>query len=121
VSNKVSDIAAFVLKWTLNSNQPTSGKGGYVFVALCLSVRQQLCAKTSERICMKFSAKIGNGPVNKSLNFGCDPDDRLDTEIVFRIRHYRKIWKVINGTKSAAHTDSPVGGTGMTCHGGGIY
>ena len=32
---------------------------------------------------MKFSAKVGNGPANKCLNFGGDPDHRLDTEIVF--------------------------------------
>ena len=28
----------------------------------------------SERICMKFSGKVGNGPMNKWLNFGGDPD-----------------------------------------------
>jgi len=32
---------------------------------------------------MKFSAKVGNGPINKRLNFGGDPDHRLDTGIVF--------------------------------------
>ena len=31
---------------------------------------------------MKFSAKIGNGPVNKWLNFGSDLDHCLDTWIV---------------------------------------
>jgi len=36
---------------------------------------------------MKFSGKIGNGPVNKCLNFGGDPDHHLDTGIVFRIHH----------------------------------
>ena len=25
---------------------------------------------------MKFSAEVGNGPVNKTLNFGGDPDHR---------------------------------------------
>jgi len=45
---------------------------------------------------MKFSGKVGNGPVNKRLNFGGDPDHRLDTGIVFRIRHYREMWKVVN-------------------------
>ena len=60
---------------------------------------------------MKFSRKVGNGPMNKRLNFGGDPDHRLDTGIVFRIRH---CWdtEVVNGHKSAAHTDSPDGGTG---------
>ena len=31
---------------------------------------------------MKFSGKVGNGPVNKCLNFGGDPRHRLDTGIV---------------------------------------
>jgi len=55
----------------------------------------QLCAKTSERICVKFSGKVGNGATNKRLDFGGDPD--LDTGIVFRIRHYWDIRKVVNG------------------------
>jgi len=38
-----------------------------------LFVCSQLCAKTSKRICMKFSGKVGSGPVNKWLNFGGDP------------------------------------------------
>ena len=46
---------------------------------------------------------------------------RLDTETVFRIHHYREIRKVVNGHKSAAHTDSPDGGTGKTSPGGGIH
>ena len=33
----------------------------YVFVVVCLSVS----TKTSEWICMKFSGKVGNGPLNK--------------------------------------------------------
>ena len=28
---------------------------------------------------MKFSGKVGNGPVNKWLHFGGDPDHCLDT------------------------------------------
>jgi len=70
---------------------------------------------------MKFWRKVGNGPVNKCLNFGGDSDHRLDTGIVFRIRHYWKTWKVVNGHKSAAHIDSPDGGTGKTCLGGGMH
>jgi len=50
--------------------------------------------KTSERICMKFSRKVGNAPMNKWLNFSGDPDHHLDTGIVFRIHHYWKIRKV---------------------------
>jgi len=67
---------------------------------------------------MKFSGKVDNGSMNKWLNFGGDPDHRLDTGIVFRIRHYREIRKVVNGHKSAAHTYSPDGGTDKTCLGG---
>jgi len=69
---------------------------------------------------MKFSGKVGNGPLNKLLNFGGDLDHRLGTGIVFRIRHYWEIQKVVNGHKSAAHTDSPYGGTGKTRLGGGM-
>jgi len=71
---------------------------------------------------MKFSGKVGNGPTNKRLNFDGDPDHRLDTGIVFRIRYYLEIRKVVNGHKSAAYnTDSPDGGTGKTCLGGGMH
>jgi len=41
--------------------------------------------------------------------------------VVFRIRHYWEIRKVVNGHKSAAHPDSPDGGTGKTCLGGGMH
>jgi len=70
---------------------------------------------------MKFSGKVGNGPTNKRLNFGGDLAQRLDIEIVFRIRHYWEIRKVVNGHKSASHTDSPDGDTGKTCPGGGMH
>jgi len=46
---------------------------------------------------MKFSRKFDNGSVNKRLNFCLDPDHRLDTGIVFRIRHYWDIRKLVNG------------------------
>ena len=42
---------------------------------------------------MKFSEKVGNRPVNKRFNFGRNPDHRLDTGIVYRIRHYCEIRK----------------------------
>ena len=38
---------------------------------------------------MKFSEKIGNGPMNKQLNFVGDPGHRLDTGIVYRTRYGR--------------------------------
>jgi len=69
---------------------------------------------------MKFRRKVGNGPMSKRLNFGNDPDHHPDTEIVFRIRHCWEIRRVHGYEhKSAAHTDSPDGGSGKTCIGGG--
>jgi len=70
---------------------------------------------------MKFSGKVGNGPMNKGLNFGGDPDHCLDTKIVFRIRPYWEIRKVVNGHKSAAYTDSADAGSGKTCLAGGMH
>jgi len=66
-----------------------------LFVCLSICLIATLRKKTSERICMKFSGKVGNVPVNIRLNFGGDPDHRLDTGIVFRIRHCWEIWKVV--------------------------
>jgi len=40
--------------------------------------------------------------MNKLLNFVGDPVHRLDTGIVFRIRHYWETRKVVSGQKSAA-------------------
>jgi len=37
------------------------------------------------------------GVVKKRPDFGGDPDHHLDTGIVFRIRHYWDIRKVVNG------------------------
>jgi len=48
---------------------------------------------------MKFLGMGGNAPMNKRLNFGGDPDHRLDTGDVFRIRHNWEIRKVVNGHK----------------------
>ena len=86
-------------------------KGRCVIVVVCLSV------------CLLLTLRKKNFPTDlhesfrdcwQWLNFGGDPDHRLDTGIVFRIRHYSEIRKVVNGHKSAAHTDSPDGGTGKT-------
>jgi len=35
----------------------------------CLFVCQQLCTKTSEGICMKFSRKVSNGPMTQTIKF----------------------------------------------------
>jgi len=48
-------------------------------LSVCLSVRATLRKKTSERICIKFSGKVGNGPMNKWLNVGGDLDPYRDT------------------------------------------
>ena len=63
---------------------------------------------------MKLSGKVGNGSVNKWLNFDGDLCHRLYTGIVFRVRHYWEIRKVVTRYKSAAHTNSTDGGTGKT-------
>ena len=42
-------------------------------------------------------------PMNKWLNFGGDPDHRLDTGIVFRIHHYWETRKVISTNCAARH------------------
>jgi len=70
---------------------------------------------------MKFLGMVGSGPVKKQLNCDNDPDHHLDTGIVFGIREDWEIRKVVNGHKSAAHTDSPDGGTGKTCLGGSLH
>jgi len=69
---------------------------------------------------MKFSGKVDNGRLNRWLNFSGDPDHHLDTGIVFWIRHRWETQKVVNGHKSAAHTDSPDGGSDKTCLGGAM-
>jgi len=66
-------------------------------LSVCLSVLLLAnCAKTCERIGMKFAGKVGNGSVNKRLIFGGDPDHRLDTGTVFRIRQYWEIRKAVS-------------------------
>jgi len=39
---------------------------------------------------------VDTGTMNKLLNFGGDPDHHMDTWIVFRIRHYWEIRKVVS-------------------------
>ena len=51
--------------------------------SVCLSVCEQRCAKTSKRVFMKFSGKIGNGSRTSWLNFGGDLDRRLDNRDCF--------------------------------------
>ena len=78
-------------------------QGGYVFVVVCLFVCLLATLRKNFRTDLhEIFRKVGNGPVNKRLNFGDDRDHHLDTGIVFRIRHYWEIRKVVNGHKSAA-------------------
>ena len=71
---------------------------------------------------MKFSGKVEHWPVKKWFNFGGDSHHDVDTWTVFRIRHYWEMRKVvINGHKSAVHTDLPDGCTSRTCLGGGMH
>jgi len=71
---------------------------------VCLSVSQCVgnIAQICERNLREILRKVGNGPMNKRLNFGGDPDHRLDTGIVLRILHCWEIRKVDTGHKSAA-------------------
>jgi len=50
---------------------------------------------------MKVSGNVGNEPMKNWLNFGGDPDHHLDTEIVFRIRRYWEIRKVVSTDSTA--------------------
>ena len=68
-----------------------------LIVVVCLFVNNFAGKKTSEQICMKFSEKVRNGPVDKCSNSGGDEDHHLDTGIVFWIRYYWRIRKVVNG------------------------
>ena len=88
---------------------------------VCLSVNNFM-QKTSKRICMKLSGKVGNGPMNKWLNFGGRADHRLDRGIVFWIHHYWEMWKVVSTDCtarccSAGHALAGIATATMTsCH-----
>jgi len=86
---------------------------GYVFVVVCLFVCLLTTLRKNFLTDLHEIVREGRQWTSEWLNFGGDPDHCLDREIVFRIRHYWEIRKVVNGRKSAAHTDSPDGGTGI--------
>ena len=46
---------------------------------VCLSVSNFVQKIPKGFFCMKFSEKIGNGPMNKRLNIGDDQDPYCDT------------------------------------------
>jgi len=62
----------------------TSAKEDMFFVVVCLCVcllvflfvSKFAQKQTSERICVKFSVTVGNGPMNIRLKFGGDPEQR---------------------------------------------
>jgi len=91
-----------------------------MFSSLFVCLLATLC-KNFRTDLHEISRKVGSGPVNKRLNFGGDPNNSPHTGIVFRICHHWEVQKVVNGHKSAAHTDSPDGGSGKTCLGGGMH
>ena len=71
---------------------------------------------------MKFSGKVGSEEMIKFWWQSGSPSGY--TGIVLRIRLCWEIRKVVNGHKSAgctAYNDSPDGGTGKTCLGGGMH
>jgi len=53
------------------------------------------------------------GRVNKRLNFGGDPDHRLDIGIVFRMRHCWKIRKAVSTDCDAAVQDHALAGVAI--------
>jgi len=55
----------------------------FVCLSACLFAQ-----KLPNAFAWHFQGRLAMGPVNKWLNFGGDPDHRLHTGIVFRIRHY---------------------------------
>jgi len=60
---------------------------------VCFTVCLLATWRKNVRICMKFSGKVSNGPMNNRLNFG--GDHRLGTGIIFRITPYWEIRKVV--------------------------
>jgi len=83
----------FTSLWWLNCQDSTinvivtsAKEVAFTSLFVCLSV-SNFC-KSFEWIRMKFSGKVGNWPMNRRLNFGSDPEHRLDTGIVLRICHY---------------------------------
>jgi len=46
-------------------------RGGYIFVVVWFYGCWQHCAKTSERICMKFQRRLAMGPNEQMVKFSC--------------------------------------------------
>ena len=63
---------------------------------------------------MTVLGKVDNGLANSLLNFGGDPDHRLDTGIVFRIRYHYELGKAGLRCSDDVITSLALGG-GMRC------
>jgi len=85
--------------------------------SVCLSV-SNFAQKLRNGFAWYFQRRLTMGQWTIGLNFGGDPDHRLDTGIVFRIHHYWDITE--SGQWTFIHTDSPDGGAGKTSLCGGI-
>ena len=100
LSNK--ELASTLCIWYRNASYYYYlRQGGYVFVvvfpSVCLSVCLLATLHNNFRLDLhEIITDVWQWPMNKWLNFGGDPDHRLDTWIVFRIRHYWQIGKVVS-------------------------
>jgi len=93
-------------------------QGGYVIVVVCLLAT----------LCKNFGSDLHEifregwqWASEQMITFWWRSGSLSGTGIVFWIRHYWEIQKVVSEHKSAADTDSPDGGTGKTCLGGGMH
>jgi len=57
-------------------------------VSMLLPLPRRIC----DRCLVCLLATLRNGPLNRLLNFGGDPNYCLDIGIVFQIRHY---WEIV--------------------------
>jgi len=108
------DLSCIIINETMSVS--IENQGGYVFVVVCLFV----CLLNFKTDLHEIFREGWQWPMNKWLNFGGDPDHRLDTGTAFWIRDSSLLGDMEcgNGHKSAAHTD---GGTGKTCLGGCMH
>jgi len=93
-------------------------QGGYVIVVVCLLAT----------LCKNFGTDLHEifregwqWASEQMIKFWWRSASLSGTGIVFWIRHYWEIQKVVSEHKSAADTDSPDGGTGKTCLGRGMH
>jgi len=94
----------------------------YFFILLELDLRNVTSAKDFVVVCLyvifREAWQWTNKQVTKFRWRSGSPSGYRDC---FRIRHYWEIRKVVNGHRSAAHTDLPYGDTGKTYLGGSMH